>query len=82
MQLILRETPCLPCLITRMRKYNNAVPYDVMLFDTRILFLTTALDIPMRHQVRRDLKGDESLINMLENISVRCDKDKDTIKVR
>ena len=80
MQLTLRRTPCLPCLIARMRKYNNAVPYDVMLFDTRIVFLTTALNIPMRHEVKRDLKGDESLISMLENISVQCDKDKDIIK--
>ncbi|CAK9818055.1 ric8a [Anthophora quadrimaculata] len=61
-------TSCLSCVIKHMKKYNKAIPREIILFDTRIIFLITALNISMRQIVKTDLNGDECLINILENI--------------
>lgn len=80
MQQILPSTSCLPCLIERMIKYNNDIPYDIMLFDVRIIFLITALNISTRQVVKTELNGDECLITILENIKIRSEQ-KNTIEV-
>lgn len=75
-QEILPKTLCLQCLIERMKKYNDHIPYEVTLFDTRIVFLITALNVTTRHVVKTELNGDECLIKMLENISNQYEQDK------
>ncbi|CAL7942373.1 unnamed protein product [Xylocopa violacea] len=80
MQQVLPTTSCLSCLIERMKKYNNAIPHEIMLFDTRIIFLITAFNISTRQVIQMQLNGDECLIKMIENISVQCDRDELVIK--
>lgn len=43
------------------------VPYDVKLFDIRILFLLTALNTSTRDVIRIDLCGDLYLIKIIED---------------
>nr|XP_034185671.1 synembryn [Osmia lignaria] len=76
---ILPNTSCLPCLIKRMIKYDNDIPYEVMLFNIRIIFLITALNISTRQFVKTVLNGNECLINILENIKIRSEQ-KNTIE--
>lgn len=57
-----------------MRNYNDAKPQEMMLFDTRIVFLITALNRSTQRTVKVELKGHECLIDMLKNISLRCDQ--------
>ncbi|XP_026671010.1 synembryn-A isoform X2 [Ceratina calcarata] len=73
-RLLPRTTTCLRCLIERMRKYDDddSVPLEVMLFDTRIVFLITALNVATRRIIRTELKGDECLIKMLGNVRQRA----------
>lgn len=47
-----------------------------MLFDTRIVFLITALNISTRQVVKTELNGDECFIKMLKNICIQCEQDK------
>ncbi|KAG6803181.1 synembryn [Apis mellifera caucasica] len=75
-QELLPKTHCLPCLIDRIRKYNEKIPYEIMLFDTRIVFLITALNISTRQVVKTELNGDECFIKMLKNICIQCEQDK------
>ncbi|XP_031830039.1 ric8 guanine nucleotide exchange factor A [Nomia melanderi] len=80
-QYLIPKTSCLPSLVERMRRYNKTTSYDVMLFDTRILFLITAINSPTRKVVKVGLKGDECLIKMLEEINIQCEEKKtDLIK--
>ncbi|KZC08881.1 PREDICTED: synembryn-A isoform X2 [Dufourea novaeangliae] len=76
------ETPCLFRLIDRMRKYNSATSSEMMFFDTRIVFLITALKKDTQSLIKDILRGDECLIKILENISTQCEQEKtNTIKV-
>lgn len=57
----------LPYLIDRIKNYTKNVPYDVKLFDIRILFLLTALNTSTRDVIRIDLCGDLYLIKIIED---------------
>ncbi|XP_033337633.1 ric8 guanine nucleotide exchange factor A isoform X2 [Megalopta genalis] len=75
-------TSCLSCLIERMRQYNSSTSYNVMLFDTRILFLITATNSSTRQIVKTNLRGDACLAKMLERIKNQCEKEKNgTIEI-
>ncbi|KOC64428.1 Synembryn-A [Habropoda laboriosa] len=74
-QQVIPTTSCLSCVIKHMKKYSNVIPQEVMLFNTRIIFLITALNISMRQIVKTELNGDECLIKMLES-SVQCEDEK------
>ncbi|XP_076180452.1 ric8 guanine nucleotide exchange factor A isoform X2 [Ptiloglossa arizonensis] len=63
-------TSCLSCLIKCMKEYNNTIPQEIILLNTRILFLITALNISTQ-QVVKTLNGDEYCIKILENISAQ-----------
>ncbi|XP_001608293.2 synembryn [Nasonia vitripennis] len=67
-QTTLIETSCLECVIDRISKYNENNCHDTKLFDVRIIFLVTALNISTRNFVCTELHGDIQLIKMLENV--------------
>ncbi|XP_032671271.1 synembryn [Odontomachus brunneus] len=70
----------LPYLMDRVRNYTNDTPYDVKLFDMRILFLITALNTSTRDVVKRDLCGDVCLIKIIEDFVTRNqDNDETTV---
>ncbi|XP_043261004.1 synembryn-A [Colletes gigas] len=73
---VLPTTPCLLCLIKRMKDYNDATPQEIMFFDTRIIFLITALNTSTQQVVKTELNGDECLIKMLQSISTQCEQEK------
>jgi hypothetical protein len=62
------ETACLKCVIDRISKYDKTIQHDTKLFDVRIIFLITTLNISTRNIVSQELHGDIHLIEMLENI--------------
>lgn len=68
-------------LIDRIRNYTDDVPYDVKLFDMRMLFLTTALNSFTRDTVRIDLCGDVYLIKIIEDFAARK-RNNETTKVK
>jgi len=73
----------LPYLIDRVKNYTTNVPYNVKLFDMRILFLLTALNISTRDIVRTDLCGDICLIKIIEEfVTQNCDNKTTVIKVK
>lgn len=73
----------LPYLIDRVKNYTTNVPYNVKLFDMRILFLLTALNISTRDIVRTDLYGDICLIKIIEEfVTQNCDNKTTVIKVK
>lgn len=61
----------LPYLIDRIKSYTDDVPSDVKLFDMRILFLLTALNISTRDIVKTDLCGDVCLIKIIEKFAMQ-----------
>lgn len=67
-QQILPDTSCLPCLIMRVKNYSVETFSEVTLFDVRIIFLITALNISTRQLIKTELNGDVYLIKTLENI--------------
>ncbi|XP_076300330.1 ric8 guanine nucleotide exchange factor A [Lasioglossum baleicum] len=75
-QQVLPSTSCLSCVVERMRQYDSNTPYDVMLFDTRVLFLITATNCSTRETVKRDLRGDACLIKIVENVEKQSEKEK------
>lgn len=75
-QQVLPTTSCLSCLVERTNKYDNKVPRDAILFNTRIIFLITALNSSTRQVIKTELKGHHSLIKILENINIRCNESK------
>ncbi|KYN04970.1 PREDICTED: synembryn [Cyphomyrmex costatus] len=58
----------LPYLIDRIKNYTHN-PYDVKLFDMRILFLLTALNTSTRDVIKTDLYGDVYLIEIIEEFT-------------
>lgn len=80
-QTILVDTSCLECVIDRISKYNENEGHDTKLFDVRIIFLITALNISTRSFVCTDLHGDIQLIKMLENVLQYYNLDNKEIKV-
>lgn len=64
-----------------MRKYDANVQHDTKLFDIRIIFLITALNVSTRELVSNNLHGDIELIKMLENISEQITTNNQEIKV-
>ncbi|XP_078041347.1 ric8 guanine nucleotide exchange factor A [Augochlora pura] len=70
---------CLPCLIERMGQYDSNTSYNVMLFDTRILFLITATNSSTRQIVKTNLRGDTYVVKMLERIKTQCEEEKNGI---
>ncbi|KOX71996.1 Synembryn-A [Melipona quadrifasciata] len=73
-QEILPKTSCLQFLIERIKNYSDDIPYEIMLFDTRIVFLITALNITTRQVIKTELNGDKCLVKLLENITSREEK--------
>lgn len=71
----------LPYLVDRVKNYTNDIPYEVKLFDIRVLFLITALNSSVRDFVRIDLCGDIYLVKMIEKLTIQT-QDNDTIKVK
>ncbi|XP_043269504.1 synembryn [Venturia canescens] len=63
------ETSCLPCIVERMKNYDETVPHNIKLFDTRILFLSTALNSSLRKVVKNELNGDLCLMEMLKKLA-------------
>ncbi|XP_072757592.1 chaperone Ric-8 [Anoplolepis gracilipes] len=63
----------LPYLIDRIKNYTINVPHNVKLFDIRILFLLTALNISTRDIVKTDLCGDICLIKIIEEFVTQND---------
>lgn len=73
----------LPYLIDRIKNYTNNVPYDIKLFDIRILFLLTALNTSTRDVIKTDLCGDVCLIKIIEEfLTEKQDDETSAIKVR
>ncbi|XP_029177005.1 synembryn [Nylanderia fulva] len=71
----------LPYLIDRVKNYTINVPYHVKLFDIRILFLLTALNISTRDIVKTDLCGDIYLIKIIEEfVTQNCNNRATVIK--
>lgn len=70
-QKMIVDTTYLTHLIKRYSKHNESLPREMKLFDIRILFLTTALNVPTRSVVRDKFLGDTYLIKMLQEISNR-----------
>ncbi|XP_033220591.1 synembryn isoform X2 [Belonocnema kinseyi] len=70
-QKMIVDTTYLTHLIKRYSKHNESLPHEMKLFDIRILFLTTALNVPTRSVVRDTFLGDTYLIKMLQEISNR-----------
>ncbi|KAL6428305.1 hypothetical protein ACFW04_008541 [Cataglyphis niger] len=69
----------LPYLIDRIKNYSINVPYNVKLFDMRILFLLTALNISTRDIVKTDLCGDICLIKIIEEFVTQNRDNKTTV---
>lgn len=63
------ETVCLECVIDRISKYDANAQHEIKLFDVRIIFLITALNVSTRDIASGELNGDVQLITMLENVS-------------
>lgn len=57
-----------------MKNYSDDIPYEIMLFDIRIIFLITALNIATRQVIKTELNGDKCLAKLLENITSREEK--------
>lgn len=73
----------LPYLIDRIKNYSNNVPHNIKLFDMRILFLVTALNISTREIVKIDLCGDIYLIKIIEEfVTQNRDNRTTVIKVK
>ena len=68
---MIMDTSFLTHLIEHYSKHNESLPHEIKLFDIRILFLTTALNVPIRSIVRDQFHGDRHLIKMLDEISTR-----------
>lgn len=56
----------------RMNIYTDKTQYEIQLFDTRILFLITALNAPSRNFVKNQLNGNVILTRRLKEISKHC----------
>lgn len=69
----------LPYLIDRVKNYTINVPYNVKLFDIRILFLLTALNISTRDIVKTYLCGDICLIKIIEEFVTQNHDNKTTV---
>lgn len=69
----------LPYLIDRVKNYSINVPLNVKLFDMRILFLLTALNISTRDIVKTDLCGDICLIKIIEEFVTQNRDNKATV---
>lgn len=74
-QQLLPQTSCLSHIIQRMRDYSHSTPYEIKLFDSRIIFLITALNVPMRKVVKSGLCGDSALIKLLHDICKGCQRE-------
>lgn len=73
----------LPYLIDRVKNYTINVPDNVKLFDIRILFLLTALNISTRDIIKTDLCGDICLIKIIEEfVTQNRDNRTTVIKVK
>lgn len=70
-QIQITKTDCLKNLVTRISNYDPTVTNNIMLFDMRILFLITALNIPSRNICRNEYNGDKLLVDCLNNLSNR-----------
>lgn len=68
-QTTISQTSCLQRLVKHISKYGNDSPYEIKLFNIRILFLITALNVPTRSIVKDELHGDIHLTEILRNIS-------------
>lgn len=75
------ETACLQCIVNRMSIYDETTPHEVKLFDARILFLATALNVPLRNVVKNEMNGDLCLINMLDQLATKFECKESVIKV-
>lgn len=62
------KTPCLSNLIKRISNYNETVSNNIKLFDMRIMFLVTALNVSSRAIIKNELNGLEILTKILENV--------------
>ncbi|EFN85529.1 synembryn isoform X2 [Harpegnathos saltator] len=72
----------LPYLMDRVRNYTNDTPYDVKLFDMRILFLITALNTSTRNIIKHDLCGDVCLIKIIEDFVTRNQDNNETTIIK
>lgn len=73
----------LPYLIDRVKNYTINVPHHVKLFDMRILFLLTALNISTRDIIKTDLCSDVYLIKIIEEfVTQNCNNRTTAIKVK
>ncbi|KAK0096210.1 hypothetical protein PV326_006101 [Microctonus aethiopoides] len=73
-QIQILKTSCLSNLVKRLSTYNASTPYDLKLFDVRILFLVTAFNITSRNLLKYELMIDDHLINILENLFNKKDQ--------
>ncbi|KAK0084809.1 hypothetical protein PV325_006414 [Microctonus aethiopoides] len=73
-QIQILKTLCLSNLVKRLSTYNASTPYDLKLFDVRILFLVTAFNITSRNLLKYELMIDDHLINILENLFNKKDQ--------
>ncbi|XP_015596986.1 synembryn [Cephus cinctus] len=67
-QKLIVSTTAIPHVINRLNNYDKNISHEIRLFDTRILFLITALNVPTRNFVRERLHGDECLEKHLKKI--------------
>ncbi|CAD6231600.1 GSCOCG00001490001-RA-CDS [Cotesia congregata] len=80
-QIQIAKTDCLKNLVTRISNYDPTVTNNIMLFDMRILFLITALNIPSRNICKNEYNGDKLLIDCLNNLSNRLSSSKEIVEV-
>ncbi|XP_057339844.1 synembryn-A [Microplitis mediator] len=80
-QIQITKTKCLKNLVTRISYYNETVSNSIMLFDMRILFLITALNIPSRYICKNDCNGDKILIDCLNNLFDRLKDSKELVEI-
>lgn len=65
---IILETPCLSCLISRLKNCSVETSSETILFYVKIIFLITALKVPPRQMIKTELNGDIHLYKILESI--------------
>lgn len=78
-QIQILKTSCLSNLVKRLSTYNASTPYDLKLFDVRILFLVTAFNITSRNLLKYELMIDDHLINILENLFNKKDQNEQEV---
>ncbi|XP_034949831.1 synembryn [Chelonus insularis] len=81
-QIQIAKVPWLANLIKRISIHNQTASYKMLLFDVRILFLVTALNVTSRNIIKNQLDGSKELTNLLKILSDKIrDGSKDIVDI-